>query len=283
MCMLYIKPENFTMPPEYLASLKRRNGDGLAIYNKSNGDVLKTLNYTAGFKYMEENHANELVVHFRFGTSGEDTIAQLHAFPVCNNEYLLFHNGVLSSIKGDFKAGLSDTQVLVNIFRDEPVENLVTYLEKYEQKSRFLIVNKATKEYIIPKCAEWDGDSTINGTHIIFSNSYAIDQQYLDRGYKFPAYTGNSSRITTTSNSHSYNSHRNTEYYNNLWNEIDEDIKAIQEEEDEEALAVATIDIMEAIWGGHKKKATNLIKLYPDAAYQMLVDMMEEKEIGLPF
>ena len=280
MCMLYVKPENFTMPQDYLDSLKRKNSDGLAIYNKATGEVFKTLNYTEGFKYMNDNHANELVVHFRFGTSGEETLDQLHGFSVCNDEYYLFHNGVLATIRGDFKTGKSDTQVLVNIYRDEPVEKLVEYLEKHEKGSRFLLVNKATKEYIIPNCAEWNGDSTIDGTHIIFSNSYAIDYRYLDKGFRY----NTPSKVNTTSNNTSY---RSSSYYNSMWKDFYEDndntTDLLLEEDNEEIDARATVDILEAIWKGDKAKAVNLIKLYPNAAYTMMHDMMEEKDIALPF
>ena len=277
MCMLYVKPENFTMPQDYLDSLKRKNGDGLAIYNKATGEVFKTLNYTEGFKYMNDNHDNELVVHFRFGTSGEETLDQLHGFSVCNDEYYLFHNGVLSTIRGDFKTGKSDTQVLVNIYRDEPVEKLVEYLEKHEKRSRFLLVNKATKEYIIPKCADWDGDSTIDGTHIIFSNSYAIDYRYLDKGLRY---------TNTVSTTPSHTTYRSSGYYNQLWKDFYEDQEAsdlLEDEDNDEIDSRATVDILEAIWKGDKAKAINLIKLYPTAAYTMMYDMMEQKDIALPF
>lgn len=278
MCMLYVKPENFTMPQEYLDSLKRRNNDGLAIYNKATNSVFKTLDYKAGYEYMANNHNNELVVHFRFGTSGKKSMDQLHGFSVCNDEYFLFHNGVLSTVSGNAKEGLSDTQVLVHIFRDEPVDRLVTYLEKHETGSRFLLVNKETQEYIIPKCAKWSGDSTINGTHIIFSNSYAIDGKYLD-GYKPSTYPRNTWSSKNNSSTNDYSSYRSLEYYDSLWADCQDELD--QEADDFEAKT--TIEILETIWRCDRKKAIELIKLYPDIAFNMMYDMMEEKEIALPF
>lgn len=159
--MLFVKPSNFTLPKNYFDSLHKKNPDGLSFYNKTCDTLFKTMDYEEGYNYLLDNHNHEIVCHFRLGTSGDSTIDQLHGFSVCNDEYLLFHNGVLSSIHGDTFEGVdrSDTQVLVHIFKEESVERLIAYLEKHERGSRFLIVNKETKEYIIPNCAVWNGSN----------------------------------------------------------------------------------------------------------------------------
>lgn len=280
MCMLYVKPENFTMPIDYLESLKKKNADGVAIYNKATGELFKTLNYATAFSYMEENHANELVVHFRFGTSGDETLDQLHGFEVCEEKYYLFHNGVLNTFTGDWKGGKSDTQKLVYLFRDEPVERLIEYLEKYEKSSRFLLVNKETKEFIIPKCATWSGDSTINGTHIIFSNSYAIDGKFLDKGNDWGFSNTSSSTFNRNKNTISSKYQSSQSLYDSLWGYDDQDDYFEDLNEDREELTIQLIDMM---WKSERKKAMNFIKLYPDIAYDFMADMMEEKDIGLPF
>lgn len=192
MCMLFIKPKDFTLPKNYFESLKSRNSNGLAMYNKATGEVFKTLDYKEGFEYLNNNHDSEIVCHFRYATSGEKSIDQVHGWEVCKNEYILFHNGVLSTIAGDgwkVKNARSDTQVLVHLFQDEPVERLVAYLEKFETGSRFLLVNKETREYIIPNCAKWNGEATFeNDVKIQFSNNYAIGYGLLDGGYKWGGY-----------------------------------------------------------------------------------------------
>lgn len=187
MCMLFIKPENFTLPQNYFDSLKARNSNGLAMYNKKTGEVVKTLDYKEGLKYLTKHHDSEIVCHFRYATSGEKSIEQVHGWEVCDGEYILFHNGVLTTLHGDgwkVKNPRSDTQQLVHLFQHESVERLVSYLERFERTSRFLIVNKKTREYIIPKCATWNGSATIDGTKIEFSNNYAIDYRLLDGGFR---------------------------------------------------------------------------------------------------
>lgn len=270
--MLFVKPANFTMPDKYLESLKKKNPDGLSFYNKENGEVFKTLNYEEGFEYLADNHENELVVHFRLGTSGAETLDQLHGFSICNDEYILFHNGVLRSIDGDFKGGKSDTQVLVNIFRDEPVERLIAYLETHEKTSRFLIVNKETREYTIPKCAKWNGDATIDGVHIMFSNNYAIDYKYLDSYSKWNTKWDNKNYHNTNSSS-SYTTSSKNEFYEDLWKGYADDLEAELKEEDEKL----TIQLLELIWKGERRTAMNLIKLYPEIAYSMILDLMGEE------
>ena len=93
-----------------------------------------------------QNAQSELIVHYRFGTSGKSKIDQLHGFDIIDNKYSLFHNGVLSSFKGTDE--LSDTQNLVDYFNKNNYElyEVLQYLEKYEKSSRFLIVDKRTNE-----------------------------------------------------------------------------------------------------------------------------------------
>ena len=282
MCMLFVKPENFSLPKNYFDSLKSKNADGLAFYNKKTKSVFKTLDYKLGWDYLEANRECEIVVHFRFGTSGENTVDQLHGFPVCNNEYLLFHNGILNSVDANEDEGLSDTQVLVHIFRDEPVERLVKYLEEHERTSRFLLVNTKDNEFIIPKCAKWNGDATIDGTHIIFSNSYAIDYRLLD-WYTAPyvpkkSCGGFTSSSCSTRNKYNTYNAANAQSIANSMYERDESDKL--EEGEEEAL---TLDLLDHMWSKDKKSAIDFIKLYPDIAHSFILDLMFKQEIALPF
>lgn len=257
MCMLFVKPKDFTLPRNYFDSLKSKNPDGLSFYNQSNQALVKTMDYNEGWQYMVDNHANELVVHFRFGTSGKSTEDQLHGFSVCNDDYLLFHNGVLSSIFGI--GDKSDTQILVELYKYEPVEKLIEYLEKNEKSSRFLLVSKKTNECIIPKCAEWNGDSTINGTHIIFSNTYAISYSLLDNYNSFnpKRYNSYSSDNVTSSNN----------YKLSLFEE---------DEQDDDDL---TLTLIEYIWKGDSHQTNAFIRQYPDIANTLILELMTKEDL----
>jgi hypothetical protein len=176
--MLFVKPENLTLPKAYFDSLREHNADGVSCYDLKTGELFQTLDYKEAEKYLAAKHADELVVHFRFGTSGEKSLEQLHGWKILNDQYTFFHNGMLNTFKGDADRGLSDTQQFVEMldyWKDGTIEDVVSYLEAYEQSSRFLIVNNETKEVIKPKCAAWAKPIQIEGVEVQFSNNYAID------------------------------------------------------------------------------------------------------------
>ena len=102
------------------------------------------------YNYLVQNAQSELIVHYRYGTSGKSTLDQLHGFDIIENKYVLFHNGVLTSFNGT--DDLSDTQNLVDYLNKNNYElhEVITYLEKYERSSRFLIVDKRTNEVYKP-------------------------------------------------------------------------------------------------------------------------------------
>jgi len=277
--MLFVKPSGFTLPSKYFNSLKFRNPHGLAIYNKNTGKLYKTLNYEKGAEYLKKNHDSELVIHFRYSTSGAKTKHQLHGFNVCNDEYLLFHNGMMNTFTGDSwkaKNPRSDTEVFAYLFKHEPIERMVAYLEKYEKGSRFLIVNKKTKEYIIPKCANWNGDVDIEGTKINFSNSYAIDSYLLNGGkssswwndYDDYAYgyayggrykRGYSNVVTksnTTTSSCAIGEKKDEAFYETLFKESDVNIQ---------------IQMLDFLWSGDFEEFDKLVKKYPNIKIDHLV------------
>ena len=176
MCMLFIKPENLTLPENYIANLWLNNSDGLSVLNTKTGKLFKTLDKKDAFR-MLLNAQDELICHFRYATSGDVNYQQLHGFDICNNDFLLFHNGVLKTFKGN--SYLSDTQQLSNYFSDKSIDLVINYLETWEKTSRFLIYNKKTGEVIKPCCATWAGDVAVNNGYINFSNDYAIDYDLI--------------------------------------------------------------------------------------------------------
>lgn len=254
MCMLFVKPSNFTLSREYFDSLWKKNPDGLSFYNKDRNDTYKTLSKSEGWEYLIDNHNHEIVCHFRLGTSGNDSLAQVHGFEVCNDEYLLFHNGVLETFTGDFgndENSLSDTQKLVHLFKHEPIERLVSYLERFEKTSRFLIVEKQTQKYIIPKCASWSGKATFGEIVINFSNSYAIDYKLLDSQYDIYESTNLMKTVSTTTLNPAL-------YYD-------------QDEEQENL----ELDLIDKLLKSNKKEAVDFIKHYPDIAYNHFMELYD--------
>ena len=179
MCMLFIKPKNLILPLKYHESLWDKNSDGLSVWNKSTKTLFKTLCKNEAYDYLVQNAQSELIVHYRFGTSGKSTLDQLHGFDIIDDNYVLFHNGILNSFKGNDE--ISDTQNLVDHLNEFNYElhEVIQNLEKYEKSSRFLIVDKRTNEVHKPDCAKWNDITLIDGYEVRFSNSYAIDYDLL--------------------------------------------------------------------------------------------------------
>lgn len=178
MCMLFIKPKGLTLPKPYFESLQAHNADGVSCYNLETGELFQTLDYNEARDFLANNHDSQLVVHFRYGTSGEKSIEQLHGWKILNDRYTFFHNGMLTTFKGDPSRGLSDTQQLIEMFdcwEGASIEDIIFYLEDFESKSRFLIIDNETKEVLMPKCAQWANPIMIEGKEVQFSNTYAID------------------------------------------------------------------------------------------------------------
>lgn len=195
MCMLFIKPSELTLPSVYVESLWDNNSDGLSTYNVKSKELFQTLDYDEALQHLNDNHDNELIVHFRFGTSGKKSLSQLHGWEILNGKYRFFHNGVLSTFKGNKE--LSDTQQLIqmfNTFKDCTLDKIISYLETFEQNSRFLIVEIETGKIIKPNCAKWNNPINIDGVSLQFSNSYAIDwyllqdDGHLQKPFKQPMY-----------------------------------------------------------------------------------------------
>ena len=181
MCMLFVKPENFTLPENHFNSLWDYNPDGLSIYNFAEKRIFQTLDINKAKSYLDDNHDVQLVVHFRLGTSGKKSLDQLHGWDILNKKYKFFHNGILKTFKGNKE--LSDTQQLVNMFNTMPdltIQDVVNYLEQFETTGRFLIVDVSNNSVIRPNCAEWHDVINIDGTEIQYSNDYAIDWSLIN-------------------------------------------------------------------------------------------------------
>ena len=121
MCVIVIKKENQTIPPQALARMFAKNpdGGGIAWFN---GD--RSINIRKGLMTLAEIHdvlENEVsnapaVVHFRIATSGGVTPEMTHPFivagrvkkcvalePVTTKAPVIFHNGVISDyVYGDY-------------------------------------------------------------------------------------------------------------------------------------------------------------------------------------
>lgn len=202
MCMLFVKPETLALPRAYFDSLHESNADGVSCYNFTTKELFQTLDYEIAFKYLQDNAKDKMIVHFRFGTSGQATIEQLHGWDILGGRYHFFHNGVLSTFNGSSKK--SDTQQLVDVINSCNVElnKFIEFLETFETGSRFIILDKKTQEIIVPNCAKWNEVININGCPVQFSNTYAISAHLqMDDGHLIQWEKPKSKKWTSSYNS----------------------------------------------------------------------------------
>lgn len=125
-CIIYTPKGWVTIPLDHMRNAHKRNDDGWGFMYAQDGkiimdrDVTKHDDFLARLKAVPEDQ--ELVVHFRFGTSGSKGKEMAHPFPVFEDDegnctLAMMHNGVIAStFKPDYKEGLSDTAVMIRDF-----------------------------------------------------------------------------------------------------------------------------------------------------------------------
>lgn len=181
MCQIWIKESGIVLPRTFWDSINSANREGLGLYNISKDEIVKTQDYDEGWRYINENKDDKMVVHHRLATSGAKTCEQLHGWDM-DNGYVFFHNGVLKTYRGT--ATMSDTQQFVEEWMGAPVKGMIKYLEAMEKSSRFVFVHKETGEILRPDCARWNPVYIHElGQTVQFSNDYAFNYPMLPPAY----------------------------------------------------------------------------------------------------
>lgn len=181
MCQIWLKEAGIVLPRTFWDAINAANREGLGLYNLDKDEIIKTQDYEEGWKYINDNKQDRMVVHHRLATSGAKTIEQLHGWDM-ENGYIFFHNGVLKTYRGT--ATMSDTQEFVEEWKGAPVKGMIKYLEAMEKSSRFVLVNKETGEILRPDCARWNPVYIHElGKTIQFSNDYAFKYNMLPPAY----------------------------------------------------------------------------------------------------
>lgn len=181
MCQIWIKEKGVMLPRTFWGAICAYNQEGIGIYDLDADFILKSQDYEDGWKYIEANLSHRMIVHHRLSTSGAKTCEQLHGWDM-GNGHVFFHNGILKTYDGTTL--LSDTQQFVEEWQGVPLKPMVKYLEETESSSRFVIVNRQTKEITLPKCARWNPVYIDElGVTVQFSNDYAFSYSMLPSKY----------------------------------------------------------------------------------------------------
>lgn len=133
MCIVFIKPANFSMPENDIRAMANANPHGLGIayadtinrgskYPPINKVIVKRFIGDTANKYLALNlHDKQVLVHFRLATHGSINTRNTHPFIVKNNHLVMAHNGVLDV---DTRADETDTAAYIRA-------NIKPAVEKY--------------------------------------------------------------------------------------------------------------------------------------------------------
>lgn len=158
MCVIIYKPRNYKLDKEILLRAWKANPDGAGLAWRDSRYVY----WRKGFMEFDEFYDfylkvwnEELVLHFRLGTSGGRTKEMTHPFPITKNdiyrkvlfgeseEGVLFHNGVVYGLGNETE---SDTYELAKILAYVDKEYRVKVLELTNSK---YILYTPTKVFIV--------------------------------------------------------------------------------------------------------------------------------------
>lgn len=148
----------------------QRNGDGFSVFTAEEG-LIKAPTPAQ----VERAFDTFAIWHYRLATSGNVGESNIHPFPICHGEYLLYHNGVL----GDGVGELSDTAALAKLLYDVDLEVAMPVVESLSRGNRFLIAS-ATDPKNFRVFGDWEFDAGVLMSHKMYK--YPAYKTYVD-GY----------------------------------------------------------------------------------------------------
>lgn len=181
MCLAIFKPKNKLFPDELTLRRAWKNnpdGAGLAICTDEGVQIIKGLMTFDDFFSLLDNSLIpfDVIIHFRWATSGNVDASMTHPFPVSNDnkdlksleiltEKAIIHNGVLFSPK--FSSGYSDTAIFTRYLALKGIN--YDKIHEIIKSDRLAICSSNGVELL----GQWHD---ING--VFYSNLYSIENTY---------------------------------------------------------------------------------------------------------
>lgn len=154
---------------------KTQNPDGFSLLTKEQG-LIKAPNAEQVKKAVGQFG----IWHYRIKSSGKVDKTNIHPFPVCNGNYVLYHNGVL----GAGTAHFSDTYCLAYTLKYSPLETVKTVLQSLSSGQRFCLANvKDPHEFYL--YGDWKVESGVLMSHKMYSASvYYTKSKAVQAGWE---------------------------------------------------------------------------------------------------
>lgn len=207
MCIIIHKEPGIEMPVKrQLKHCWKKNPDGGGFWIVRDNEVDAEKGFMS-FKHFwrtirKRNITvdDEVVIHFRIGTSGKNDSETTHPFPVTDDinmlrntsyrtKYAMAHNGVIGP--GDVKNNLSDTQkfvreILVNLYKYIDDKNVRDVVDNYIDGDRVILFNNGIT-YRIGSWREEDGLWYSNYGYYNYKNNNDPYRDYLyNDDYMYP-------------------------------------------------------------------------------------------------
>lgn len=135
-----------------------QNGDGFSLYTEELGLVKSP---------TEEQVKAALnkfgIWHYRIATSGKLGDINVHPFPICGGEYLLYHNGVLGSGLGE----KSDTHALADMLMDVDIKVATSVIESLSERNRFVIASAKDPKWF-RVFGKWEAEAGVLLSHKLY-------------------------------------------------------------------------------------------------------------------
>lgn len=139
-----------------------QNGDGFSLYTEKLGLIKSPT------KKQVKAALNEFGIwHYRFATSGKVDKSNIHPFPICGGEYLLYHNGVLGEGLGD----KSDTHALADMLMHVDLDVAESVIQSLSATNRFVIASAESPKWF-KVYGKWEAEAGVLMSHKLYTPRY---------------------------------------------------------------------------------------------------------------
>lgn len=136
----------------------KQNGDGFSLYTEGLGLVKAPTP-----KQVDRALDVFGIWHYRIATSGLVDMANVHPFPICNGDYLLYHNGILGKGLG----GKSDTRALADMLMHVDIKTASSVIDSLTTGNRFLVAS-ASDPTAFRVFGNWEADAGVLLSHKMY-------------------------------------------------------------------------------------------------------------------
>lgn len=155
MCLILIGKVTKSLHEQAL----EQNGDGFSLYTEKLGLVKAPTK-----KQVKAALGKFGIWHYRLATSGKVDKNNIHPFPICGGDYLLYHNGVLGSGLGD----KSDTHALADLLMHVDIEVAESVIRSLSATNRFVIAS-ATDPKKFKVFGKWEAEAGVLLSHKLYT------------------------------------------------------------------------------------------------------------------